>query len=219
MPRPEHTVREPRRSTGYTVDDGWALSETGFDVTRIAAGVLRQERGDAALANHLCLLVRTPEDPDTVYLADVGFGGSMIEPIRLAQHSLEQAPYRLGLQRLEDGHWRFREKAAANSMSYDFVAVPEPGAESAMARKCEQLQSDPESQFVLNLVAQKRLPEAHVSLRGRVLTITTSSGEQTRTLRSREELSDTLKQVFHLEVPGTRDLWPKIIERHEVLFG
>ena len=71
---------------------GWALSEIGFDVTRVAAAVRRKERGDAALANHLCLLVRVPDDPRSVYLADAGFGGSMIEPISLKESQHEQAP-------------------------------------------------------------------------------------------------------------------------------
>jgi len=40
---------------------GWALSEIGFDATRVAAAVMRHERGTSADASHLCLLVRMPE--------------------------------------------------------------------------------------------------------------------------------------------------------------
>ena len=198
---------------------GWALSEIGFGVTRIAAAERRSERGDAALANHLCLLVRLPGELDSVFLADVGFGGSMISPIPLAEATHAQSPYQIGLRVLNDGHWQFREQAGEDCVSYDFVADPDPGAETAMARKCEQLQTNPESSFVLNLVAQKRMPEAHIALRGRVLTTTTSAGKQSRMLETREELTDTLVREFRLDVPDLSGLWPRIVERHEAIFG
>jgi N-hydroxyarylamine O-acetyltransferase len=196
---------------------GWALTEVGFDVMRVAAAVRRDKRGTDALANHLCLLVRAPDDPECVYLADVGFGGSMIAPIQLETSRHEQTPFRIGLRQLDDGHWQFSEESGAGTMSYDFLA--EPGDESAMSQKCTQLQTDPDSSFVLNFVAQKRMPETHVSLRGRVFTITTASGKETRTLQSRGELSDTLRNAFKLDGHGAADLWHRIVERHKVLFG
>ena len=196
---------------------GWALSEIGFDVTRVAAAVRRDERGDDALANHLCLVVRSPDSPDSVWLADVGFGGSMIEPIPLEASQHEQAPFRIGLQQLDDGHWQFREESGAESVSYDFLL--EPGDESAMSEKCRQLQTDPNSSFVLNLVAQQRTPQTHVVLRGRVLTTNTASGKENRLLQSSGDLADTLKDVFQLDVPEAASLWPRIVARHKKLFG
>ncbi|MGI9235810.1 MAG: arylamine N-acetyltransferase family protein [Woeseiaceae bacterium] len=196
---------------------GWALSEVGFEVMRVAAAVGRNERGAAALANHLCLLVRVPDDPVSVYLADVGFGGSMLEPIPLETSQHDQAPFRIGLQKLDDGHWQFKEESGTDTVNYDFLA--EPGDESAMSKKCEQLQTNPESSFVLNFVAQKRTPETHVSLRGRVLTIVTATSKETRTLQSRDAFAETLKNQFALDVADAADLWPRIVERHKVLFG
>ena len=196
---------------------GWALSEIGFDVTRVAASVRRNEPSASGPANHLCLLVRLPDDPETVYLADVGFGGSMIEPIRLEASHHEQAPFRIGLRQLDDGHWQFGEESAAGAVSYDFLA--EPGDESAMSEKCKRLQTDPDSSFVLSLVAQQRLPETHVVLRGRVVTINTASGKETQILHTRVDLADTLRNAFRLDVPEAADLWDRIVERHEALFG
>ena len=196
---------------------GWALSEAGFDVTRVAAAVCRDERGADALANHLCLLVRTPDDAESVFLADVGFGGSMIRPIPLEVSQHEQMPFRISLEKLDDGYWRFGEESGADTVSYDFLA--EKGDESEMSEKCTRLQTDPESSFVLNLVAQKRLPETHVSLRGRILTINAASGKETRVLQSRDDLVDALRNVFQLDVREAASLWDKIVERHEALFG
>lgn len=208
-----------RRRGGWCYEQnglfGWALSEIGFDVTRVAAAVRRDERGAAALANHLCLLVRLPEDSELVYLADVGFGGSMIKPMPLVASHSEQAPFRIGLRRLDDGHWQFREESGADSVNYDFLA--EAGDECAMSEKCRQLQTDPSSSFVLNLVVQKRTPATHVTLRGRVLTINSTSGIETRMLQSRGDLLDTLKNMFQLDVPEAANLWHRIEERHNTL--
>jgi arylamine N-acetyltransferase len=68
-------------------------------------------------------------------------------------------------------------------------------------------------------VAQQRTPETHVSLRGRVLTITTVTGKETQTLQSRAELADTLRNTFQLDVPEAINLWDRIVERHKILFG
>ena len=195
---------------------GWALSEIGFDVTRVAASVRRNQPNASGPANHLCLLVRLPNHPETVYLADVGFGGSMIKPIRLEASQHEQAPFRIVLQQLDDGHWRFAEDSAAGGVSYDFLA--ESGNESAMSERCKRLQTDADSSFVLNLVVQQRLPEAHVALRGRVLTINTASGKETRLLHTRDDLAETLRKAFRLDVPEAADLWDRIVQRHAVLF-
>ena len=195
---------------------GWALEEVGFDVTRIAAAVMHHERGDASNANHLCLLVRCRES-SRIWLADVGFGGGMIRPIELAEGDHTQAPFRLGLRQLEDDSWRFWENMGDGEFSYDFTA--RPGDETALSNKCENLQTDPESGFVLNLVVQKRTPNQHLSLRGRVLQVGTANGIKTEVLTSAEELQKTLMNVFDLNVPEVTDLWPRIESRHEALFG
>lgn len=188
----------------------WALSEMGFDVTRVAAAVMRDERGEISTANHLCLLVDE-------HLVDVGFGGSLFEPIRLEQTEYAQAPFRLGLRQTDDGYWRFWEDLGSGEFSFDFVA--EPADESALASRCEFLQSDPSSNFVLNLVAQLRSPEQHKSLRGRVLSIATPDGIESQTLNSAEELVTTLAEQFQLDVPEVADLWPKISARHDEVFN
>jgi N-hydroxyarylamine O-acetyltransferase len=194
---------------------GWALTCIGFDVTRIAAAVMRQDVGDASRASHLCLLVKVPESGQ-VFLADVGFGGSMIEPIPLLVAEHCQAPFKLRLEETDDGFWRFSEAAGDNIFGYDFVV--EPACEGRLAAKCNLLQSDPDSTFVLNLVAQRRLQDSHRTIRGKVLTTVTRSGTESLQLRSAQELVTTLRQEFQLDVPGVADLWSGIMARHRELF-
>ena len=209
-----------RRRGGWCYEQnglfGWALAEIGFDVTRVAAAVMRAERGEVSAANHLALLVRAPDSDDT-WLADVGFGGSLLEPIRLEECEHRHDPFRLGLRRLDDDHWQFWENAGDGEFSYDFR--PEPANEDALARKCEVLQTDPESSFVQNLVVQSRTPKRHSTLRGRVLTHHDASGATTSTLQSPDQLLQTLAGIFGLDVPEIAACWPKVLARHRQLFG
>jgi N-hydroxyarylamine O-acetyltransferase len=195
---------------------GWALTEIGFNVTRMAAAVQRRERGESANANHLSLLVRCPGVPQT-WLADVGFGGSMISPIELAEGTHDQAPFRLGLRRLGGNAWRFWEDLGDSEFTYDFVT--ETADETALSNKCGILQTAPESGFVLNLVIQLRTGNRHLSLRGRVFQAASANGIETELLDSAAQLQGMLAEVFGLQVPEVVDLWPRITARHESLFG
>ncbi len=193
---------------------GSVLGQMGFDVIRVAGAVRSDERGQAARNNHLCLLVREPERKQTAFLVDVGFGGSMIAPIELAECEHSQEPFRLALRKLDEQHWRFSEATAGDdSIYYDFAA--RPADESSLAAKCEQLQQDPQSGFVQNLVVQRRLPSAQRTLLGRVLTTRTINDKQSVVLETAEELVNTLSERFGLQVPEVADLWPKIVQRHK----
>jgi len=193
---------------------GWALSEIGFDVTRLAAAVMRQDRGENSRANHLCLLVRSLE-LDTSYIVDVGFGGSMLSPIPLTETEHVHVPFRLGLRELNDGHWQFWEDVGRGEFSFDFNTSP--ADESALQDKCAFLQNDPSSGFVLNLVAQIRMPEEHRTLRGRVFSIARSDGIQTHVIESADGIVSTLAEHFSIDMPEVADLWPRIAARHEVI--
>jgi N-hydroxyarylamine O-acetyltransferase len=209
-----------RRRGGWCYEQnglfGWALGQIGFDVMRVAAAVMRADRGDVSEANHLALLVRLP-GADETWLVDVGFGGSLLEPIRLEASEHLHPPYRLGLRPLDDGSWQFWEDPGSGEFSFDFRA--EPASEDALARKCEFLQTDPDSSFILNLVAQIRAPGRHTALRGRVLTHRDTAGEAVTIIGSADELVEVLAQAFGLDVPEIGDCWPRIAERHEQLLG
>ncbi|MEP7245008.1 MAG: arylamine N-acetyltransferase [Gammaproteobacteria bacterium] len=193
---------------------GWALREIGFDVTRLSGGVRREQMGDGQLGTHLCLRVQL----DQPYLVDVGFGGSLAEPMPLLAAEREDSPYCLGLSRTDDGFWRFSEKTHDTApFSFDFsLGVAD---EALFASKCRSLQVDPASPFVQSLVAQRRLVDTHISLRGRVLRTTHSSHVDQVLLESAAELVDTLLNRFDLDVPESATLWPAVCARHEAIFS
>jgi N-hydroxyarylamine O-acetyltransferase len=192
---------------------GWALREIGFDVVRLAGGVMRERMGDRQIGNHLCLLVRLEQD----YLADVGLGSALVQPIPLRAAEHDSAPFDVGLSRVDGEYWRYSERAYGDTFSFDFRA--EPADETLLAAKCEWLGTHPDSNFIANLVAQKRQGARHVTLRGKVVTEISADGVKRATVQSADELISVLKGVFGLDVPEAAALWPKICARHAKLFG
>ena len=191
---------------------GWALQEIGFDVLRMCAGVGRESLGDGQMGNHLCLLVRI-EQP---YFVDVGFGGSLLQPLPLAVAAHDHSPYRIDLTNIGQDYWRFSEQSHSEPFSFDFrVGAAD---EARFAEKCASLQSSPDSSFVQNLVVQRRTTDAHLSLRGRVLTTLNEAGEERIELASADELVAALGNEFDLYVPEAAALWPVICARHNAVF-
>jgi N-hydroxyarylamine O-acetyltransferase len=193
----------------------WALKEIGFEVMRISAGVMRMQAGDAQLGNHLCLLV----DLEQPYLVDVGFGGSLAEPLPLKAAEREDCPYRLGLSEPGDTYWRFAEIAHSDGEPFSFDFRVTPADEALLARKCQFLQTDPTSPFIQNLVVQRRTSDTHLSLRGRVLEVIHATRVEKKLLNSANELVATLRDSFELDTPEAAKLWPSVCARHEALFG
>jgi N-hydroxyarylamine O-acetyltransferase len=192
---------------------GWALQEIGFDVTRLSAGVHRIRIGDFQLGNHLCLRVML----DQPYLVDVGFGGSLTGPMPLRAGDRDDPPYQLNLSETPDGFWRFTETAHGDPATFDFKN--EIADEARFEAKCQYLQTSKDSGFVQSLVVQRRAGDSHLTLRGRVLSIAHPTHLEKSLLHSADELVETLRTRFDLDVPEAATLWPRIVAKHEELFG
>jgi len=208
-------VRQRRGGWCYEMNGllQWALTEIGFDVMRMNGGVFRNEQGDRALGNHLVLCVNL-EQP---YVADVGLGDGLTEPVPLRAGSFTQCGQTYTLEPLESNLWRFHNHAGRFPPTFDFRYTP--ADEDLFAIKCEELQSDPESVFVQNLICQRLGNDGVNVLIGRVLTQWTGDSPQRTLLNSPDELQATLGSVFGLHVDDSADLWPRIVARHEALFG
>ncbi len=192
---------------------GWVLGEIGFDVRRLSAGVMRDQRGDEVLGNHLCLLVEC----EGAHLIDVGFGGSLTSSLPIMHGTAEHLPYRISLEQVDGEYWRFTETINADPFSFDFTTAA--ANEDLLSGICQDLQTSPGSPFVRNLVVQTRRADSHISLRGRLLKHAHQSGDKKKLLGSASELIETLNVTFGLDVPKAADLWPQIRVRHEELFA
>lgn len=190
----------------------WALEEIGFKVTRLAGGVHRQTLGDKVVGNHLVILV----DLDGTWLADVGFGDGLIEPVPLREGSFRVGPLDCRLEIVDGGWWRYNNDPTGSAPSFDFHLNVDD--EALLENNCRFLQSDPASPFVQNAVVQRWRDGEHFSLRGRVLSHVSGSGKRTQVIDDSGAYIETLRELFALDFPDAESLWPAICARHDSLF-
>jgi N-hydroxyarylamine O-acetyltransferase len=186
----------------------WALEAIGFSVTRMAAGVRRQERGDVAVGNHLALWVHL-EQP---YLADVGFGDGMLEPVPIRAGAIRQHGFDYALERLPDGWWRFHNQPRGGAPSFDFATAP--AADGVLHRQSTMLQTSPDSPFTQVAVVQRHLPGGLALLRGRILTRLSPAGVERREVADQDDYQSLLSETFNLQVPDVDRLWEKVGRQH-----
>jgi arylamine N-acetyltransferase len=190
---------------------GWALGQLGFKVSRGTGAVMREAFGEMMAANHLVLRVELEEG---TFLADVGVGGGPLDPMPVKEGSFTSHGFIYGLEKIEDGWWRFRNMPNSAPPSFDFHL--DPADETKFATQCAALQSDPASHFVLNLFCFRHRGDHIAMLRGRVLrTIHPNTQYTDRLLASAEDLVRTLRDEFDLDLPEAAAIWPKVCARHE----
>lgn len=192
---------------------GWALKKIGFDVVRATSAVYRSTRGDSTLGNHVVLLVRLEQ----TYLADLGLGDALRDPIALREGTHQQGPLSFRLEKLADGYWRFHNHALGSPTDFDFR--DEPADEALLAGQCAWLQRDPESFFLQNFECIKMQPAASSAILGRVLRHTDAIGVTKHLIASPEEMTDILRGEFGLTDLPINTLWQKILARHAQVFG
>jgi N-hydroxyarylamine O-acetyltransferase len=178
----------------YELNSAFAslLRALGFKVTLLSARVARADGSSSPEFDHLTLRV----DLEEPWLADVGFGDSFLNPLRL-KTGIEQEEgsrkYRLTgkddtihLERTEpDGKW---------TSQYSFTQTPRKLSE--FARMCHYHQTSPESHFTQNRICTKATPAGRITLSARKL-IETNNGIRTeRELGSEEEWKAALQQNF-----------------------
>lgn len=188
----------------------------GYEVTKHVGGVQNRGAAPGISANHLVLTVRLP---DGEWLADLGLGDALHEPLPLVEGTYEQGPFTYGLRRSEvaPGGWRLDHDPGGSFEGMDFG--PEPTGMSAFTEKHRELTTSPESGFVRVASVQRRDASGVDSLRGLVLS---RRGDRTHsvTLAAQEDYFDALADVFGLTfadvTAGERaKLWDRLREAHE----
>lgn len=193
---------------------GRAYEEIGFEVTRMSGGVMREARGDDALANHLVLKVELDGVP---YIADVGLGDGLREPIPLREGTIEQGGLTYRLSKQQDGYWRFYNHELSYVTSFDFM--DEPASTDALAAKCQELQTSPESPFVMALIVQIFTPDAiHIQLGKTWHVLSPGEGKTSGEVASAEELQARLADIFGI-TEDISTLWDSICAAHERYFS
>jgi N-hydroxyarylamine O-acetyltransferase len=218
-------ARVLRGRGGYCVQINLAfsalLTRLGYDITWHRAGV--QGRGHPPLsgrapAPHLVPVVRLEGG---LWLADVGFGDALHEPVPLRPGVYRDGPmtYRIGPSQVDVGGWRFQHDPRGSIGGIDF----------GMSRADQQdfaewhpyLVTAPESRLVRAAVVMRRDAAGADCLMGCMLRRIDGDGAAMRELPTEDSWFGTLAGVFGLPLTdlGQREraaLWAKVRTAHEV---
>lgn len=174
------------------------LRALGFQVAMLSAGVARPDGGFGPDFDHMALMVTLEER----WLADVGFGDSFLEPLRLdergeqrqggrAYQILPDGPHLVLTQRIDEGEWEAQ---------YRFTLRPREYAD--FAGMCRYHQTSPESHFTQRRICSRATEGGRVTLSEMRFITTSQGGRQERTLSSQEEYAEILREQFGIVMPG-----------------
>lgn len=173
------------------------LRALGFQVTLLSARVARANGGEGPDFDHLTLRV----DLDEPWLADVGFGESFLEPLRLNAGIEQLDPAgKFRLVRLEDRFQMERcEPDGSWKRQYSFNLQPHELRDySAM---CRHHQTSPDSSFTRNRVCSLAMPDGRITLSEMNFIMTRNGHREERMLKSEQERAALLRDQFGIIEP------------------
>lgn len=193
-------VEERRGGICYELNTAFCslLRGMGFRVSILSAGVARDEGGFDPPFDHMALLVHLEER----WLADVGFGDSFREPLRLdARGSQDQngESYRivepdehLVVERRESDSWKPQYRFTLDAYPLD-----------AFDEMCLYHQTSPESPFTQKRVCTRATPGGRITVSDMRLIVTEGREKQERALTSNEEWTAALRDLFGIALENT----------------
>lgn len=190
-------VRQRRGGFCYELNGLFAalLRELGFDVKLLSAGVMDNGKFGPDF-DHLTLLVQLEER----WLADVGFGDSFREPLRLDE-SNEQVQYGIAY-RLRDsgGQWTMQRRLPSKEWESQYRFTLQPHRLADFAGMCRYHQTSPDSHFTQKRICSQATPEGRVTLSDMRLIITTNGRRQEVLLKDQEEYTHALWEHFGIDL-------------------
>jgi N-hydroxyarylamine O-acetyltransferase len=168
------------------------LRALGFSVTLLSARVSRPEGGASPEFDHLTLRVDLAEP----WLADVGFGDSFVEPLRLTL-GVEQEQYGRKFRiRETDGGMMVERKESTRHWrpQYQFTLVPRELSE--FAPRCLYQQTSPDSHFTQQRICTLATPDGRITLSDLKYIRTRKGVRKERQLRDEGEWRRVLEKDF-----------------------
>jgi arylamine N-acetyltransferase/pimeloyl-ACP methyl ester carboxylesterase len=172
----------------------WLLEEIGFEVVMVSARVFDGAQPGPEF-DHLVLLVEMEE----TLVADVGFGDSFLEPLRLDsgdEYVLHGSSFRLTGPESE----RVLQRRRESDWEPQFVFSPAPRRLAEFAAMCRYHQTSPESTFTRKTVCSLATPDGRSTLSASRLIIGTGGHREEREVSSQEEYRTLLKTHFGIDL-------------------
>ena len=185
-------VKHRRGGFCYELNGAFAalLRALGFPVTLLSARVARIDGSEGPEFDHMTLLV----DAQGLWLADVGFGESFLEPLRLEPDLDQEQAGRLYRITLRNGRYHYSaysDRTWKDQYSFDL----RPRRLSDFAAMCHYHQTSPESHFTQKRICSLATPEGRITISGNVW-IETRMGKREERVISEEEARALLQQRF-----------------------
>ncbi len=172
------------------------LRALGYRVTLLSARVAREGGGEGPEFDHLTLRV----DLEQPWLADVGFGESFLEPLRMQAELKQHDP--AGVFRLVQLGERFQvEKSVAEGewkRQYSFGLQPRRLED--FAAMCHYHQTSPESHFTQNRICTRATARGRITLSGMKLIVTRNGHREERMLNAEKDWADALAEQFGIQL-------------------
>src|SRR5580765_2924169 len=171
------------------------LRSMGFRVTLLSARVARADGSESPEFDHLTLRV----DLEQPWLADVGFGESFLEPLRLSADKEQLDP--AGVFRLirEGDRWHV-QKSESDGWKAQYSFSLQPHLLEDFAGMCRYHQTSPESSFTQKRICSRATPNGRITLSEMKLIITNKGEREERALASQAEWMTTLEEQFGIRL-------------------
>jgi N-hydroxyarylamine O-acetyltransferase len=189
-------IEEKRGGFCYELNGLFAqlLRTLGFRVDLLSAGVARATGGFGPEFDHLTLLVHLDED----WLADVGFGDSFRQPLRLQAGLIQEQKW--GRYRLErDGeYWLTQEGNEEWKSGYRFTL--QPHLLKDFSEMCHYHQTSPESGFTKHRTCSLATSYGRITLSDLRLITTRYGRREERAVADQEEYNVLLFEEFGIRL-------------------
>lgn len=191
-------VRQRRGGFCYELNGLFAvlLRELDFEVNLLSGRVM--ENGEFGPEfDHLTLLVQLDEDR---WLADVGFGDSFREPLRL-EESNEQIQYGVAYRlRNADELWTLDRRFSDQAWEPQYRFTLQPYQLTDFAGMCRYHQTSPASHFTRQRICSRATPEGRATLSDMRLIITTNGQRQETVLQDEDEYRHVVQEHFGIDL-------------------
>ena len=222
-------INERRGGFCYELNGAFAalLRALGFNVTLLSARVIGADGSISPEFDHLTLRVDLPaselpgaerralEQPgsegpnsaahelssDPPWLADVGFGDSFIEPLRLTPNVEQpQIGHVYRLTEVEGAF--FMEVRADGKWKRQYSFTLQPRRLSDFAEMCRYHQTSPDSHFTRQRICSRATPQGRITLSDLMLIETRDGRREERELGGDEQSRASLQELFGIDLPA-----------------
>jgi N-hydroxyarylamine O-acetyltransferase len=194
-----------RRRGGFCYEDNGLfaalLRALGFEVSMLSAEVARAGGGFSQPFDHMTLSVTL----ERRWLADVGFGDSFVEPLRMDERGEQmQGRYAYRVEPEGDYFVMARREVDGGEWKAQYRFTQRPHTYEDFAERCHYQQTSPESHFTRERICSRPTSEGgRLTLSGmRFIETSAGGGRRERTLAGEEEYAAALREHFRIELGG-----------------